>query len=102
MLAGEGDGTTDVMGRMRWIVRADDSNRILRRRRDSIPPPVASGSPLRQGQSANTHYEASRLQDFPDGLWVGSKIDRPSDRKRGPAGSPRQSPANRRFLERMP
>lgn len=71
-------GTTDVMGRMRW----DRPSLTIRteffkpEKGQYLHPQWHPDRPSDRVNRVITHYEASRLQDFPDGfLWVGSKIE---------------------------
>jgi DNA (cytosine-5)-methyltransferase 1 len=71
-------GTTDVMGRMQW----DEPSLTIRteffkpeKGQYLHPQWVGVGSPLNVDRVI-THFEASRLQDFPkDYLWCGSKTE---------------------------
>ncbi|WP_067988070.1 DNA cytosine methyltransferase [Nocardia caishijiensis] len=71
-------GTTDVMGRMRWdapslTIRTEfykpEKGQYLHPQWDREDPACSVDRPI-------THYEAARLQSFPDSfVWCGSKIE---------------------------
>jgi DNA (cytosine-5)-methyltransferase 1 len=70
-------GTTDVMGRMRWDMPSHTiRTEFYKPEKGSYLHPQWDASGRKRVNRPITHYEASRLQDFPeDYLWCGSKIE---------------------------
>lgn len=71
-------GTTDVMGRLEW----DRPSLTIRteffkpEKGRSLHPQWEAGNPSKRVNRPITHWEAARIQDFPDDfVWCGTKIE---------------------------
>ncbi|MCZ9633222.1 DNA cytosine methyltransferase [Rhodococcus sp. BH5] len=69
-------GTTDVMGRMRWTLPSHTiRTEFFKPEKGSYLHPQWDAAGKHRVNRPITHYEAARLQDFPeDFLWCGTKI----------------------------
>jgi DNA (cytosine-5)-methyltransferase 1 len=69
-------GTTDVMGRMRWEMPSHTiRTEFFKPEKGQYLHPQWDEAGQHRVNRPITHYEAARLQDFPDDfLWCGSKI----------------------------
>lgn len=69
-------GTTDVMGRMRWTMPSHTiRTEFFKPEKGSYLHPQWDEDGKHRVNRPITHYEAARLQDFPeDFLWCGTKI----------------------------
>ncbi|OZE17669.1 DNA (cytosine-5-)-methyltransferase [Rhodococcus sp. 05-2255-1e] len=69
-------GTTDVMGRMRWTLPSHTiRTEFFKPEKGSYLHPQWDKAGKHRVNRPITHYEAARLQDFPeDFLWCGTKI----------------------------
>ncbi|WP_322544698.1 DNA cytosine methyltransferase [Rhodococcoides fascians] len=69
-------GTTDVMGRMRWTLPSHTiRTEFFKPEKGSYLHPQWDAKGKHRVNRPITHYEAARLQDFPeDFLWCGTKI----------------------------